>query len=140
MSATNVFTSDRRKRYNGGEWDDDVVIDRRSYSSHRASPAYASPCAVRKPYCPPKIDCENPCNRNSWAWAGIAVFVILGIGLWVIKPCWVLAKGPDGRVIPDSQCIDWLALIIWDLIITFVLLFIAWIVKAITGQQGMWWY
>jgi hypothetical protein len=76
---------------------------------------------------------DDSCRTRSWwgLWAGIIVFVIFGIGFWVVKPSWVLAKDLSGAIeLPLS--IDWLKLFVTDLIVTLVLLFLAWAIRCLS--------
>jgi hypothetical protein len=59
------------------------------------------------------------------------VFIILGIGLWIIKPSWVLQRDLTGLpILPLS--IDWLKLVVWDLVITIILVLIAWLIRVLS--------
>lgn len=142
MSNGGVFQSGKpnMKRYGTTrETDyehDEVIIDRTTRSN------CAKPCrpACPKP-CPP--DPCDPCARkNHWGWffwAGLVIFIILAIGLYIIRPHWLLDRGLDGLVV-GAGCISWLKLLVWSLILTLLLLFIAWIFKILADSSAYGWY
>ena len=130
-----VFTDTKRsvRKYDRGNdyyEKDEVVIEKDARCCPRPRPV----C------CPKKVDPCDPCARRGgwwWVWSFIVVFIVLGIGLWIIKPYWVLRGGDlaNRDLLPGGfGFIDWSKLLIWDLVITLILLFIAWIIKVIAGD------
>jgi len=109
-----------------------------------------------RPQCRPKCDpCKSydqcdPCGGSGrWFGAAVLVFIIVGIGLWAIRPYWIVnnnaALGAAALNATDpataaalagcSSSIDWLKLFAWDLFITFILLILAWFLKLIWSNS-----
>lgn len=141
--SSNVFSSESttRSRRFGGDGvvrEKDTYVEKDYEVDQCGRPRCAPKCAP-KPACPPP-PCD-PCKKSWWwLWSGIVLFIVIGVGLWLIKPSWVLTKDLAGNVaLPFT--IDWLKLVIYDLIITFLLVVVAWIIRtlAYSGGYGSYW-
>lgn len=123
--SNSVFTSDRKRSArrminNNDDGDSDASFSR--FAKSGGAPNMSGP----------RKWMEENSNYSWWLWTGIIVFGIVGVGLWAVRPDWVLSLESSDLLQDDVQYkIDWMRLFIWNIFITGAVLFGTWIFKSV---------